>query len=244
MSLERAPGKLPAGHWGLGGPTGLGGGAGCWRGVVASLGCCSSLPGDTCLSDIPRGVTGGGAEPRGAEGAQQRVAQPGWHSVPGRKARAWQLEWLPDPVGHPWGASAGMCLGSWQGAGRAHTLCFKEPLPLPGVFLLGPQESGDPRSWEAKGTGAVPAATPWEGAIGVGKVTMALPGTEQGERNLMTKEGSRVGLPCPRPVQLAVSLSSVWPSPTGTLSHHQAPRLLAAPGCPWESLAVAAVPLG
>lgn len=50
----------------------------CWVlercGDIAGKICCSSLPGDTCLGDVPRGVTDRGAEPRGAQGAWQRVA--------------------------------------------------------------------------------------------------------------------------------------------------------------------------
>lgn len=52
---------------------------------------------------------------------------------------------------------------------------------------------------EAKGTGAMGAAIPWEGAIGGGKVSVALAATGQGQGNLMTKEGSRVGSPHPAP---------------------------------------------
>lgn len=110
---------------------------------MTSLGCCSPRPGNTCLSDVPRGATGWGAEPRGAEGAGQRVAQPGWHH--GTVCLAGKPEhgsWNGHQIlqGIP-GVSAGLCLGSWQGVGRSCTLCFREPLPLPGVFLLGPQES-------------------------------------------------------------------------------------------------------
>lgn len=213
--------------------------------MVTSLGCCSPLPGNTCLSDVPRGATGWGAEPRGAEGAGQRVAQPGWHHgtvcLAGKPERgSWNghqiLQGIP-------GVSAGLCLGSWQGHAPSASGSLSHSL---GFSCWGHRNQLELR--EAKGTGALAAATPWEGAIGGGKVTVALAATGQGQRNLTTKEGSGVGWPCPAPVQLSVSLSSVWPSPAGTPSHHQAPRLgawlLRTARCLWKSLTVAPVPGG
>lgn len=96
---------------------------------------------------------------------------------------------------------------------------------------------------EAEGTGAMAATTPWEGAIGGRKVTVALAGTGQGRRNLRTKEGSGVGLPCPAlTVQLSVSLSSVWLSHRAISSSSQVGAwLLQAAGCLWKSLTVAPV---
>lgn len=113
-----------------------------------------------------------------------------------------------------WNGYQGWCSGSWQGPGRAGTLCFRELLPLPGVFLLELQEA------EGTGTGAVAAATPWDGAIGDGKVTVALAAAGQGQGKLTSKEGGGVGLSraAGSVTQLAVSLSSVWPSPAGTPS--------------------------
>lgn len=57
---------------------------------MTSLGCCSSLPGDTCLSDVPRGVTGGGPEPRGVEGTPNSLCQ--WLSRAGTMAQCARQE--------------------------------------------------------------------------------------------------------------------------------------------------------
>lgn len=63
--------------------------------------------------------------------------------------------------------SAEMCLGSWQRVGSSCTLCFRGPLPLLGFSCLATGIS-----WSCR-MGAMAATTPWEGASGGGKVTLA-----------------------------------------------------------------------
>lgn len=127
--------------------------------------------------------------------------------------------------------SAGMCLGSWQCAGSACTLCFVCLLHSLGLSCWGHRNRlelwvrchgcyhslGRSHRW-------------WEGHRGFGSHWA---GTGELEERLM---------------QLAVSLSSVWPSPAGTPGGHQAPRLglwlLQAARCLWKPLTVAPVPGG
>lgn len=91
---------------------------------------------------------------------------------------------------------------------------------------------------------AVAATTPWEGASGGGKVTLAATG--QGQEGLMNEEGSRVGSPHPAPgaagsvTQQRVAVSC-WDTKRSPGSQA---RGLAAPSCFWKSLTVAHVPGG
>lgn len=161
MSLERAPGKLPAGHWGLGGLTGLGGGAGCWRGVVASLGCCSSLPGDTCLSDIP---WGGQAGEQNLEVLREPSRE--WPSQAGTVCQAGKPErgsWNGCQI--LWGIPGGHQQGCVWGPGRVqegHTPSASRSLSHSlGFFYWGHRNLGIPGAGRLKGQ--VPCLLPLPG---------------------------------------------------------------------------------
>lgn len=86
-------------------------------------------------------------------------------------------------------ASPGSQQGRVWGPGAVCTLCFRESLPLPGLSRWGHRDQLE--LWELEGTGAMAAATPWDGALGGGKVTVALAVTGQGQGNLTTKGGER-----------------------------------------------------
>lgn len=164
------------------------------------------------------------------------MAQPGWHRVPWQESQSVAAGMAAKSCGaSPGGISSGV-FGVLAGCRKGRHPLLQGASPTPWGFSAG--ATGISWSWEAKGTGAVAAATPWEGAIGGGKVTMALAATWQGQMNLTTKEGSGVGSPCPAPgapgsvtqQRVAVPCWDTEPSPGSQA------RGSAAPGCPWKLL--------
>lgn len=142
--------------------------------MVTSLGCCSSLPGDTCLRDVLGGSQAG-------QQNLEVLREPGrgWLSWAGTVAQCARQESQSTAAGmaaKSCRASPGSQQGCVWGPGRVR----EGPAPsASGSFShsLGFSCWGRRNQlelWEAKGTGAMDGTTPWEGAIGGGKVTVAL----------------------------------------------------------------------